>query len=60
MMPQRKMGRPPSDNPKDKLLRVRIDKETLGKLEDCAKLLSTNRSDIVRQGIDMMYDSLEK
>jgi predicted transcriptional regulator len=59
-MPPNKMGRPPSDNPKNKTLRIRVDTNTLKKLDDCSQALDTNRSEIVRKGIDMVHDSLNK
>ncbi len=59
-MSPKRMGRPPSANPKDTLLRVRIGKATLAKLKDCVKTLNTNRPEIVRQGIDLVFDRLEK
>jgi len=59
-MPPKKMGRPLLGNPKDKTLRVRVDDETLKKLDDCGEQLSTNRSEVVRKGIDMVSDSLKK
>lgn len=55
-----KMGRPPSDNPKTETLRVRVDKETVEKLDDCASELETTRSEIVRKGIDLVFDALKK
>lgn len=59
-MPPKKMGRPPSENPKDKTLRIRVDDDTLKKLDNCSKKLETSRSEVVRQGIDLVHDSLEK
>lgn len=59
-MPPKKMGRPPSEKPKDKTLRIRVDEDTLKKLDDCIQKLETNRSEVVRQGIDMVHDSLKK
>jgi len=59
-MPPNKMGRPPTDNPKSKTLRIRVDTDTLKKLDDCSQALDTNRSEIVRKGIDMVNDSLNK
>ena len=56
----KKAGRPPSDNPKDKTLRVRVDDHTLEKIDQCTQALHTTRSDIVRQGIDKVYDDLKK
>lgn len=59
-MPLKKMGRPPAENPKDKTLRIRVDKEILEKLDECSQELETNRSDVVRKGIEMVHDSLRK
>lgn len=59
-MPPKKMGRPPADNPKANTLRIRVDDETLKTLDECSQKLDTNRSEIVRKGIDMVKDSLEK
>ena len=41
----------------------RTDKDgriNLKKLDDCSQALDTNRSEIVRKGIDMVHDSLNK
>ncbi|MCL2343675.1 MAG: ribbon-helix-helix domain-containing protein [Firmicutes bacterium] len=59
-MPPKKMGRPPSNNPKSETIRVRVDTDTIKKLDDCSRKLDTNRSDIVRKGIDMVHDDLDK
>lgn len=48
-------GRPPKDNPKDIRIQIRLDKEILDKLDKCAEKNKTNRSDIIRQGIDLVY-----
>lgn len=52
-------GRPLKDNPKDFRIQIRLDKTTLAKLDECAEKEGTNRSDIVRQGIDLV-DSKQK
>lgn len=59
-MPLKKMGRPPSENPKSETLRVRVDRETVKKLDDCAGEFNTSRSEIVRKGIDLVFDALKK
>lgn len=59
-MQPNKMGRPPAENPKDKTLRIRVDTSTLEKLDQCSQELDTNRSEIVRKGIDMVHESLKK
>ena len=58
-MATKKMGRP-TDSRKDTEIRVRANPETMRKLDACSKKLNTNRSEIVRKGIDKMYDDLEK
>ena len=47
-----KTGRPPIENPKDYMLRVRLDKETVEDLKECADALQTNNSEIVKSKIE--------
>ena len=54
-----KMGRP-TDNPKDTMLRIRVDKDTLMMLDECAKANDTTRSDAVRLSIRSMYNKIKK
>lgn len=54
------MGRPPSDKPKSKTIEIRVDEETMSKLDASAEQLKTTRSDIVRKGIEKVYDELQK
>jgi len=42
------------------MLRVRVDKVTLEKLDRTAEALGTTRSDIIRQGIGLMEERLQK
>lgn len=58
-MPQKKMGRP-TDSPKTFMLRVKMDKETLAKLDACCEMEKTNRSEFVRRSIQEKYDDLKK
>ena len=53
-------GRKPSDNPKDTMIRVRLDRATVEKLNDCAEQLHTTKSEVIRMGIDKVKDSLKK
>ncbi|MBE6845057.1 MAG: CopG family transcriptional regulator [Ruminococcus sp.] len=55
-----KMGRPKSDNPKDVRFQIRADKETMEKLDYCAKENNSSRSEIIRQGIDLVYAKTKK
>ena len=52
-------GRPPKDNPKDTRIQIRVDRETLEKLDECAERGQTTRSDVVRRGIDLVYENEE-
>ncbi|MDE7230438.1 MAG: ribbon-helix-helix protein, CopG family [Oscillospiraceae bacterium] len=47
-------GRPPKENPKDTRIQIRLDKETLDKLDECAEREQTSRSEIIRRGIDLV------
>lgn len=54
-----KMGRP-TLSPKSKLLQVRVDNNTLNKLDKCAEYEKSNRSEVIRKGIDKVYDDIKK
>lgn len=60
-MAQKKMGRPPSgDKPMKDRIFVLVNDDTKEKLEKCKDILQTTTSDIVRQGIDKVYNDLNK
>lgn len=59
-MSAKKMGRPKSDKPKSRTIEIRVDEEIMNKLDISAEKLNTNRSDIVRKGIQKIYDELQK
>ena len=59
MVAKKKPG-PHPVNPKDTMLRVRVDKLTLEKLDNSAKTLQATRSDVIRRGIDLMDEKLHK
>ncbi len=52
-------GRPLSENPKNTRIQIRLDKQVLEKLDKCAAIRETSRSDIIRQGIDLVHEKLE-
>lgn len=54
-----KMGRP-TDSPKNEVLRVRLDKNTLEKLDLISKEEKSNRSEVVRILIEKKYDEIKK
>lgn len=55
-----KKGTKLTDNPKDYMLRVRMDKETVEKLDKICEAESTSRSEVVRNGIEEQYRKLKK
>lgn len=55
-----KIGRPASESPKDFMLRVRLDDETLRQLDECCKAENLSRSEIVRKGIKEQYAKIKK
>jgi len=59
-MPQKKMGRPPSENPLQERLYLRVDDKTKTMLDECTAILKTTRSEIVRKGIKKVHDDLKQ
>ena len=55
-----KKGRPVSENPKDYMLRVRMDEQTLQQLDECCEAENLSRSEVVREGIQEQYSKLKK
>ena len=53
-----KKGQKLTDNPKDKLLQVRVDAETLEKLDCIVAKTGLKRSEIVRNGIEQEYQNV--
>ena len=59
-MSQKKIGRPPSSDSKHTMFRVRLDDNSMEKLDECAEKLNTTRSDVVRKGIEKVHGDLNK
>lgn len=55
-----KKGTKLTDNPKDYVLRVRLDNDTLQKLDKCCEKSGMNRSEVVRRGIELQYAETKK
>ena len=55
-----KMGRPKLDDPKTIVLTVRIDKETLAKIDEIAEANSLTKGQVIRQGINSLYNHIKK
>ncbi len=53
-------GQKIKDNPKDIMLRTRIDKGTYNKLEETAEILNIKKSEVVRRGIESEYRKAKK
>ena len=56
----RKKPGPRPENPLDTEIKLRIDRKTIEKIEFCKKELNTTRSDVLRKGVQYLYDELQK
>lgn len=59
-MPAKKMGRPPSENPKSERLHLRVDEKMASMLNECTQKLQKTRSEVIRLGIEKVHDELPK
>ena len=55
-----KKGTKLTDHPKDYMLRVRLDSDTLYKLDEICEKESESRSKIVRDSIEEKYQQIKK
>ncbi|WP_302826160.1 CopG family transcriptional regulator [Anaerofustis stercorihominis] len=55
----KKMGRPTQD-PKDYQMRIRLGSKEKERLEYCSEYLNISKSDVIRQGIDEVYNKIKK
>ena len=55
-----KIGRPKLENAKDMRIGVRLDRETVEKLDEVAALRNESRSEVVRRGIEREYQDTKK
>lgn len=55
-----KKGTKLTDKPKDYMLRVRLDSETVEKLDTICKENKVSRSEAVRSGIKQQYQKIKK
>lgn len=53
-------GRPPSDNPKNERTEIRLTRDDKAILEHCCKVTGRTKSEIVREGIHIIYKNLNK
>lgn len=57
MKATKKIGRP-TESKKDFMLRTRLDEETLDKLNEITKIKGITKSEVVRYGIEIQYDTI--
>jgi len=50
----------PTDNPKTLSTRIRLSEEDVRKLEFCAKETGLTKAEIIRQGIQEVYNKVKK
>lgn len=55
-----KKGTKLTNNPKDYMLRVRMDNETVKKLDFITESMGISRSEAVRKGIEEQYQNIKK
>lgn len=53
-------GRPKADNPKVKQLGVRLDGETLDKLDALTDYYKETRAEVLRRGVEKLHSELKK
>ena len=56
----KKAGRPFSENPKRNDTRIRMTDGEVEKLEYCCKVLGLTKTEVIRQGVDMMYEKAQQ
>lgn len=52
-------GQKLTDNPKDKLIQIRMDCLTVEKLDFLVKIQNSDRSKVIRKCIEIQYDSVK-
>lgn len=53
-------GRPKSVNPKGTQTTARLDADTVQKLEFCARILGVTKAEVLRQGVEAVYQRIKK
>lgn len=59
-MTTKKVGRPLSDKPKDITVRARMDSDTVKKLDECVEHYQSNRSEIIRRGVNKIHQEIKE
>lgn len=55
-----KLGQKIKDNPKDKRIQIRLDKEIIEKLDCLVTEQNSDRSKVIRNGIEIQYQKRNK
>ena len=55
-----KLGQKIKDNRKDKRIEIRMDDETVRKLDILANEQNVSRAEVIRQGIEIQYKNRQK
>ena len=59
-MPRNEKGQfTQSENPREYRIEIRMDSRTKSMLSECSKALSMTRSDVIRKGIETVYNGLK-
>lgn len=53
-------GRPKLENKKGTQVTARMDAETIKKLEFCMKTLNLTKAEVLRQGVEKVYETIKK
>lgn len=53
-----KLGRPYSENPRQMRVETKMTSSELEKLDFCCRATGKTRSEIVREGVDVLYEKL--
>ena len=59
-MAANKMGRPPSDNPRNRRLSIRLTESEYEEIEECSRLSGLSKTDAVMKGIRLVKDQIKK
>ena len=52
-------GRPPKDDSRDNQYRIRLSDEELQKLDFCCEKTGLSKADVIRKGIDKVYQEIQ-
>ena len=53
-------GRPKSETPKNIQLKIRADEKMLADVNLCAEALGITKSDVIRKGVQLLKETIEK